>query len=288
MSMDYLQERIRKLKTPIVLDMGIRKDQLSPQLLEKEGTHLQAYGRFCREILEKMKGAVPAVRFRLARFAFLGPEGLVLLSQLTLLAKELGYYVLLDLPEALCPQDAQEQAEALKNVSWQFDGIVLCSYMGSDGIKPYILPLREMDKDLFCVIRTGNKSAPELQDLLTGGRLVHVAAADIVSRLGKGHEGRCGYSRIAAVSGASDSLRTLRQNYKSMFLLVDSYDYANASAKRCAYAFDRLGHGAAICVGSKVTAAWIDAETDGVDYLDQAVKALERMKKNLSANMTVL
>ena len=52
MSMDYLQERIRKLKTPIVLDMGIRKDQLPPQLLEKEGTHLQAYGRFCREILE--------------------------------------------------------------------------------------------------------------------------------------------------------------------------------------------------------------------------------------------
>lgn len=288
MSIDHLQERIRKLKSPIVLDMGIRRDQLPPHIVEKEGDYLSAYSRFCRELLEKMKGLIPAVRFRMASFAFLGPEGLAALSQLTERAKELGYYILLDIPESLCPQDAQEQAAMLANVPWRFHGIVICSYMGSDGIKPYIQPLKELDRELFCVIRTGNKSAPELQDLLTGGRLVHVAAADILNRLGKGYEGRCGYSRIGAVAGAGDSLRTLRQNYKSMFLLVDSYDYANVSAKRCANAFDRLGHGAAVCVGSKVTAAWIDAETDGVDYLDQAVKALDRMKKNLFSYFSVL
>jgi len=100
MAIDHLQDKIRKLKVPIVLEIGTTK-QLPEHLLEQEGSLLGALGRFCRELLETMAGKVPAVRFRLARFALLGGEGLALLQQLLAEAKAKGYYVMLDLPEAL-------------------------------------------------------------------------------------------------------------------------------------------------------------------------------------------
>ena len=146
------------------------------------------------------------------------------------------------------------------------------------------------DKALFDVLRTANRSAAELQDLLTGSRLVHIAAADIVNRLAEPRAGKCGYSAIGAVAGASSShsLRTLRQKYNRLFLLLDGYDYANSNAKNCSEAFDRLGHGAAACAGQSVTAAYIAEEADSREYVACAQRAAERMKKNLTRYVTVL
>ena len=140
------------------------------------------------------------------------------------------------------------------------------------------------------MLRTANKSAAELQDLLTGSRLVHMAAADIANRLGEPLVGRSGYSQIAGIGPASvaDVLKKLRTRYKSLFLLVDGYDYANANAKNCSFAFDALGHGAIVCAGSGITAAWNGDETDGTEYVSCAVQAAERMKKNLTRYVTIL
>jgi hypothetical protein len=37
-----------------------------------------------------------------------------------------------------------------------------------------------------------------------------------------------------------------------------------------------------------VTAAWLEAETDGSDYVQLAVQAAERMKKNITRYVTIL
>ena len=102
--------------------------------------------------------------------------------------------------------------------------------------------------------------------------------------------GKCGYSQVGALAAASaaDSLRSLREKYKRMFLLLDGYDYPNANAKNCRFAFDRLGHGAAACAGISITAAWKEAQTDGTDFVEQSLAAAERMKKNLTRYTTVL
>ena len=150
--------------------------------------------------------------------------------------------------------------------------------------------MKSCEKDLFVVLRTANKSAAELQDLLTGSRLVHMAAADIVYRQCEPLVGRSGYSRIAAVGPASvaDVLKKLRARYKSLFLLLDGYDYPNANAKNCSFAFDKLGHGAIACSGAGITCAWIADEANGEEYVRCAVEAAERMKKNLLRYITVL
>lgn len=292
MSIDVLQDRIRKLKNPSVIDFGVTPEHLPQHLLDEEGSVLKAYCRFCRELMEGMKGLVPAVRFSFATFALMSPEGMVELSNLLNAAKDAGFYVILDGPAVLSPWDADRTA------SWCFregsrypcDGLAIMPYIGSDAVKPFLPYCRDAQKDLYLIIRTANKSAPELQDLMTGTRLVHGAAADLVSRYGEPIFGKCGYSRVCAMVSASapDSLRNLRTKYKRMFLLVDGLDYPSGNAKNCSYAFDKLGHGAAVCAGPSVTAAWLENETDGSNYVAQAVQAAERMKRNITRYITVL
>lgn len=291
MSIDLLHERIRKLKNPSMVDFGVQPDCMPPHLPEEEGSYAAAYARFCRELMEELKDFVPAVRFSFGSFALMGAEGLTRLSTLLKDASEMGFYVLLDGPEILSPWGADRAAEILfGGEEYPCDGLLISPYIGSDSIKSFLPYCRDNQKDLFVVVRSPNKSAAELQDLLTGTRLVHGAVMDLVNRHGETILGKCGYSRIgAAVSaGAPNSLRSLRGNYSRVFLLVDGLDYPSGNAKNCSYAFDRFGYGAVVCAGPSVTAAWKEEQSDGRDYAEQALRAAERMKKNITRYITVL
>ncbi len=288
MSVDMLQEKIRKTKNPSVVVFEAFPDWIPPQLTE-ENSMVQALEKLYTDLLSQMKGYVGGIRFGFGSFALLGSEGLSLLSRLLSEAKRHGYYVLLDAPETMSPLASQNAATVFdaQPTPYPCDGLVVSSYLGSDILSGY-LPLCKNGKSLFAVVRTANRSAPEMQDLLSGGRLVHTAAADIVNRLGGSQVAKCGFSQMGVLASASsaDSLRSLRSKYPKLFLLLDGYDYPNANAKNCSFAFDKLGHGAAACAGASVVAAWKDAGSD--DYAAAAIEALQRMKKNLTRYVTVL
>ena len=291
MSVDVLQEKVRKTKNPSMVEFCLAPSDLPAFLLEEAGSVSAAYERFCKELLAALKGIVPAVRFSFSSFSLLGCDGLKALTAAMKFAKEQGFYVCMDAPELLSPKAAAMAAEAIwgEGSAYPCDGLIIPGYLGSDIIKPFLSYCKEGKKDIFVVARTSNKSAPELQDLLAGGRLVHAAAADHVNRYGGDTAGKFGYTRVGILAAASsaESLRSLRGKYPKLFFLLDGYDYPNANAKNCSFAFDRFGHGAAVC-SSGIAAAWTNAETDGRDYLEHSKAAAERMKKNLTRYVTVL
>ena len=186
MSIDVLQEKIRKTKNPSMIDLALRVSDLPAHLLEEEGSACAAYGRFCRELIGQLKGLVPAVRVSFTAFAILGPDGLRELQSVLSAASSAGYYVALEAPYILSPMMAQATAEAVwgKNAIYPCDGLIVSAYAGSDVIKQFIPYVKDQKKDLFPVVRTSNKTAPEIQDLMTGSRLVHAAAADLINRFG--------------------------------------------------------------------------------------------------------
>lgn len=292
MAIDKLQDKIRKMKNPSMVDFSFDPEKIPPHILEESADLCAACERFCAELLEGLKTVVPAARFNMGRFSLLGPEGLSVLQRLTLLAEELGYYVLLDVPESLSADHAVYSANALlvNDCNYHFDGLLITPYIGSDAIKPYAQLLKQKEKDLFVVLRTGNKTAAELQDLLSGSRLMHMAAADIANRHGQPLVTRCGYSQVAVVGPASvaDVLKKLRARYQHFFILMDGYDYPNANAKNCSYSFDKLGHGAVACASTGILNAWNPDLSDGRDYIQYSVEAAERMKKNLLRYITIL
>lgn len=292
MSVDVLQEKIRKLKNPSMVDLALNAGDLPEHLLQEEGSAAKAYGRFCRELLESLKGIVPAVRLGFTAFSLLGSEGLTELCGVLKHASELGYYVALEGPYILSPMMAHGTAETVfgPDALYPCDGLIIDAYPGSDIIKPFLPYCKDGKKDLFPVVRTSNKSAPEIQDLLSGSRLVHAAAADLINRFGADNTGKFGYARVSVMAGANsvESLRSLRSKYPRLFLLVDDMDYSGCNAKNCSYAFDKFGHGAVVCAGPTITMAWKQAESDGQDFREQAVAAAERMKKNLTRYTTVM
>lgn len=290
MSVDILQEKIRKLKNPAVLELSAAAAQLPSGRVEGE-SGAAAYGRWCRELLARLNGSIAAVRVSFSAFALQGAEGITQLQQTLAEAKKQGYYVLLDAPDILSPAAADNTAECLlgENSAFFCDGVVIPGYLGSDVIKPF-LPYCKKKKSVFVVVRTGNKSAPELQDLLSGTRQVHAVAADYVNRHGLGTAGKCGYNQVGVLAAASsaDSLRSLRSKYPGLFLLVDGYDYPNANAKNCSFAFDKFGHGAAVCSSGIVSSWRQEEEVLEERFLDAAEAAAQRMKKNLSRYISVL
>lgn len=291
MAVDILQEKIRKTKNPSVLELSVPISDLPPHILA-EGSKAEAYGRFCRELLDGLNGIVPAIRVGFASFALLGAEGMTQLRAVLQYAAQLDYYVILDAPEILSPAAAKYTAETIlgRESAFPCDGLVISGYLGSDVIKPFLPYCKKEKKDIFVVTRTANKSAPELQDLLAGSRLVHAAAADHVNRYGADTAGKFGYTQVGllAAASAADSLRNLRMKYPRLFLLIDGYDYPNANAKNCSNAFDKYGHGAAACGGTAIVSAWKQGQSDGTDYLEHAKAAAERMKKNLTRYVTIL
>lgn len=287
MAVDTLQEKIRKTKNPTMLEICFMREDIPAQILEEAGCLGAAFVRYCRELLSGLKDIVPAVRFSFACFAILGAEGMTALAEVLSYAKKLGYYVALDAPELLSVKTAAMTAQTL--FAWPCDGLVISGYAGSDVIKPFLNACKEGKKDVFVVARTANKSAPELQDLLVGGRLVHAAAADHVNRYGGETVGKFGYSRVGilAAASAAQSLKDLRAKYPKLFMLLDGADYPNANAKNCSFAFDKFGHGAVAVVGNAISCAWKQAE-EGMEPIAAAQEAAQRMKKNLTRYVTVL
>lgn len=288
MSIDKLHDKIRKMKNPSMLDLTAAADAIPAHI--DQGSAVENYAFFCRELMNGLKDSMPAVRFRFDAFALMGGEGLAALSALMQEAQDLGYYVLLDAPGILTPEDAQMTADTIfGGEAFPCDGLLISPYIGSDAIKPF-LSYCKADKDLYVVVRSANKTAMELQDLMTGTRLVHTAAMDIVNRHGETIFGKNGYSRVCAVvsAGAPNSIRAIRSGYKFTYLLVDGLEYPSGNHKNCSYAFDRFGYGAVVCAGTSITAAWKENGTDGTDFVAQAVEAADRMKKNLQRYVTIL
>lgn len=291
MSIDRLQNKIRKMKCPIVLDFQLDESLVPQNFMADEKSFLKAYVRYAITLMDGLRDTIPAVRFHFSEYAVMGTEGITSLVSLLDYARKQGYYVLLNAPEALSAQQASNNANAFlsEDSQWQFDGLILSQFIGTDAIKPYVSLQKPANKGLFAIVRTGNKSGPEMQDLITGGRLVHMAQTDLVHRIAEPNIGRSGFCTLGVMAAATNatSLQNLRSKFKYLFILVDAFDASNANAKNCAMAFDNLGHGAAVCVGSTITGAWKDAEA-GESPIEAACQAVEKVKRNLSRYITVL
>lgn len=286
MSIDRLQEKIRKGKNVLMVDMTLDPGELPPEF--QGGTEkVLAYGK---ALLAGLKGVVPGVRFRMSPFALMGAEGLEVLRELLKFAASMGFYVALDVPLLTSGEDAQMAVRALwgQEPLYPCDGAVVSAYPGSDVLNPFVPFCKEAKKELFLLVRTSNRSASQMQDLLTGSRVVHGVGADLASRLGGDCVGRAGFSRVGILTSccASDSLRNLRAKNPKLFILAEGLDFPGGNGRGASYCFDRLGHGGTVCVGKSVTCAW---KEDGEgDPVQKAVDAAQRINKNILRYITLL
>ena len=291
MSIDVLQDRIRHLKNPTVLSLEPTDEVIPGYLLDAHSTRAQAWGVYCTELLEALKEWIPAVKVSFPCFAALGAEGVTVLEQTVKLARKLGYYLILDGLSGDWSTAAKAVTESVFGADAPYfcDSILLNGYCGSDSIKPF-LPYCKVGKSIFILVKSPHRSSVEIQDLLAGGRSVHTAMADLVSRWGGEQYGKFGYMPVGAVVGAANPeiLRSLRTRYDRTFFLVAGLDIPSVSPKSCQYAFDQFGRGAAVCASQCILGAWNAVGSDGRDYVRNAVDAAQKLKKGLCNHVQIL
>ena len=309
MSIDVLQKRIRKLKNPTMVGLDPTPELIPSHVFDaayaQYGPTLrgmaEAYKTFCIDLMDRLSDLVPAVKIQSACFNALGFEGVRVMQELMVYAKELGYYVLLDSMRGDVGNIAEIQARSVFGQieaggelfsPYTCDGITVNGYLGSDGITPFLPYLKDnSQKNIFLLIKTSNKSGREVQDLISGDRVVHTAMADLAMRWSTGLFGKCGYSEIVAVVGATQpaALKALRDKYDRLFFLVPGYGAQGGNAKNVQYAFDEFGHGAIVSASRSIIGAWKkDPDSDGASWLEDSVAAAEKMKKDIGKYVTVL
>ena len=307
MSIDFLQERIRKLKNPTMVGLDpylpILPKHIVRDAFDRDGQTLAgaaaAYGRFCTELLDALKELVPAVKIQSACFEALGADGIAQMQRISAYAKDLGYYVLIDSMRGDVGNIAEIHAQAMfgtvpvgetAHQIYRCDALTVNGYLGSDGVKPYLPYCKNDGKNIFLLLKTSNTSSREVQDLLSGDRVIYTAMADLAMRWSTNLFGRSGYSEIGAVVGATypQTMQLLREKYDRLFFLVPGYGAQGGTAKNVQFAFDRFGHGAIVSASRSIICAWQKTGSDGSDFASCAVEAAQKMKNDIGKYVVIL
>ncbi len=278
MSIDVLQTKIREKRCPLALALRAEPDDLPPD--SRSGSTAADCERYLSSLLDAAAPLVPAVTFDPLGYLALGPEGLAVLGRLVERAGALGLYVLVK------PMRSDGAAGAALSAKLWFDGfgadgVCVGAFTGSDGVRPY-LPYCKAGKSVFLLARTDGRSAREVQDLLSGDRVVHTVLLDLAVRWGGALVGASGYQGIGAVvSGAP--LRALRPRYDRLFFLVPG----GCPLKEAQYAFDEFGHGALLETPEDLPAVWRDAADGAADPAGAVHDGLLARKRRLDALVRV-
>jgi orotidine-5'-phosphate decarboxylase len=297
---DRLMNLIEQHDNPTVVGLDPTYDMI-PETLRKE--MLEHYGRaskavgkmllnFNKAIIDQVCDLVPAVKLQIAMYEQYGIEGLKSYMDTIVYAKSKGLFIIGDIKRGDIASTAAAYAAHLNGVEiegkrfdlWKEDAVTLNPYMGFDAIKPFIEPCNEYDKGLFLLVKTSNPSGKEIQDLICDGKPIYEHVAQLVSEWGELSMGEYGYSRVAAVVGATyrEQGQQLRKKMPHTFFLIPGYGAQGASGDDVRGYFDKDGRGCIVNSSRGIIAAYQkDSRYGDHNFAEAAREAALVMKKDL-------
>jgi len=242
-------------------------------------------------------GVVPIVKIQSACFERYRGDGLSLVFHLTAYAHQRGLLVIDDAKRgdigASSAHYAAGEIAHQGDASWDAatpDALTVNSYLGGDGLQPFVDAAAEAGAGLFALVRTSNPGGDALQGLrLEDGRAVADAVAQMIAELGRstpGLVGACGYSSLGAVVGATkpDDAARLRQLMPQQIFLVPGFGAQGGNADDVRACFDDTGRGALISASRSVLYAF---EKRGGDWQqavhDEAADMVQQVNDALGA-----
>jgi orotidine-5'-phosphate decarboxylase len=258
---DRLVAAVRRAGTAVLVGIDPRPEHLPEGWLDRfpgdRAGIARAIGEFGRELVDVVAPLVPAAKFQAAYYEAYGPEGLQALFDSMRYAQSRGLLVILDGKRNDIGSTAEAYARAYlgrigagenSQKCWDADAVTVNPYLGSDGVRPFLVEAEREAKGLFVLVRTSNASAGEFQDLVADGWPVYRHVAERLAEWAKPFRGRSGYSCLGAVVGATypEQLAELRQALPGILFLVPGYGIQGGTARDVAPAFDAEGLGAIV------------------------------------------
>jgi orotidine-5'-phosphate decarboxylase len=212
---------------------------------------------FCCQVVDVTAPKVPVVKVQAAFFERFGPLGYRAFCDVVHHAKAKGLIVIADVKRADIGSTAAAYAEghigaaSVQGVELFDLGADACTvnpYLGWDGVEPFVREAVRRDRGVFVLVRTTNPSADQIQTLACKGVPLFMRVGALVHDWGKAHVGKCGYSAVGAVVGATQPVdaEKLRRLMPTTCFLVPGYGAQGAGAADAAHAFDPRGRGAIV------------------------------------------
>jgi orotidine-5'-phosphate decarboxylase len=171
-----------------------------------------AVARHCRLAIEAAGPACVAVKLQLACFERLGAPGWMALEDAAAAAREHGLLVIADAKRGDVPITARAYAQALVGETdtpygpvpgLGADAFTANPLLGRDALEPLVDAAKSAGAGCFCLVRTSNPGAADLQDVPAPQAPLHERIARMVDELGADAVGASGLSAIGAVTGAT-------------------------------------------------------------------------------------
>lgn len=289
---DQLLRAVRDKKTPVCVGLDPLYERLPAVITEQAAFNdpddsesaLDAILEYSRRVLRIIAPIVPAVKINIAYFEQFFGEGIEAYLELLQEAAGLDLVVIGDCKRGDVGHSAELYAKAqladpvFDNLDHLVapDAITVQSYMGLDGIKPFVSVAREQGKGVFALLQTSNESASEVQGFTNGegqtlsehlGVLLNTWAAD------DGLIGECGLSCLGAVVAPQnvEKAKTLRALMPNCLFLVPGYGAQGITAADVAHCFKSDGTGAIVNASRSVIYAF-----DNVKYQEQFASDWEK------------
>jgi orotidine-5'-phosphate decarboxylase len=219
---DRLARAVEERRSQIVLGLDPDPRVLWPVALDEESGSgsdapvaertAAAVDRHCRAAIDAAGSACVAVKLQLACFERLGAPGWAALANVAAAARNAGLLTIADGKRGDIPVTASAYAQALVGETpgpygavpgLGADAFTANPLLGRDSLEPLIVAAGERGAGCFCLVRTSNPGATELQDLPAPAAPFHEAVARMANELGEDDIGECGLSAVGAVVAAT-------------------------------------------------------------------------------------
>ena len=233
-----------------------------------------AVERHCCALIDSAGQSCVAIKPQLACFERLGSAGREALQSVVLHARAAGLIVLADGKRGDIDVSAASYCQSLvgstKTPYGSVDGLgadafTVNPYLGTDSIDPYLAACRRHGAGIFCLVRTSNAGARDLQDaVLSNGEPVWRHVAGLVEGWGADLIGERGMSSVGAVVGATvprligDARRAMPQQT----ILLPGVGAQGATPADVARAFTSGPASALVNASRSVIFAYRDTEDD--------------------------
>lgn len=236
-----------------------------------------AYREFGLRILEAVSADAVGVKTQVACYERFGPTGVAVLAELIREARERGMLVIQDAkrgdigPMMTLYGEAHLGRVEIEGEAWPVfdaDALTVNPLLGRDSIEPLLSICERYGKGIFCLVRTSNPGAADVQArLLADGRSVSELLASFVTdcaEAGRERGDRAGYSAVGAVVAANLTSREeaeyLRQVLRRSIVLAPGYGAQGGTAEAAAPLFDAAGGGLLVAASRSLLYAYQDPE----------------------------
>jgi orotidine-5'-phosphate decarboxylase len=209
---DRLAEAVERKRSQLVVGLDPRVDLLPMELRGESvlgrAEAANAVARFSCGIIDAVAPYVVAVKPQVAFFETLGAAGIAAMERVCGYARDAGLLVIADGKRGDIGSTARAYASAYlepgDGEQPLADALTVNTYLGGDSIEPFLQACRLHGAGIFCLVRTSNAGAGDVQELtLSDGRRVWHQVAELVAEWGADLIGERGLSSVGAVVGAT-------------------------------------------------------------------------------------